>query len=155
MTKQSNFAEQLRRARGRLPLQRLKIAVKGSEVEVIASSTSHVCGVSILAKHNLKHRRKESTKRQRTSSTSSPSDSKIVLANLASDDEDENGQKPREGGQNKIRGAAARNQRNKELREKEEKREQERTEAASRRKARSERRKADGKGPSLKTNIED
>ena len=50
----------------------------------------------------------------------------------------------REGGQNKIRGAAARNHRNKELREQEEKREQERAEAAAKRKARSERRRGDG-----------
>ena len=61
-----------------------------------------------------------------------------------SDDGNDNETKPREGGTNKIRGAAARNHRNKELRESEGKREQERAEAAGRRKARIERRKGDG-----------
>ena len=97
-----------------------------------------------VTKYSFESRRKEDTKRQRTISSSSPSDSKTLLANAVSDDEDHELRKARDGGQTKIRGAAARNSRNKELREQEGKKEQERAEAAGRRKARSERRRADG-----------
>ena len=96
-----------------------------------------------VADHDSNPRRKEDTKRQRTTFSSSPSDGKTILAETMSDDGDDDSVKPQEGPK-KIRGAAARNHRNKELREQEEKREQDRAEAAGRRKARSERRKADG-----------
>lgn len=84
-------------------------------------------------------------KRQRTlGPSSSPSDNKILALSANSEDEDEKA--PRTEGANKIRGAAARNHRAKELREREaaQQREQERADAAGRRKARSERRRGEG-----------
>ncbi len=90
--------------------------------------------------------RHEDAKRQRVSSdsSSSPSDSKTLHPNAESDEEADQSLKVGGGSHKKIRGAAARNHRDKELREREEKRERERADAAGRRKGRAERRRADG-----------
>ena len=94
-------------------------------------------------------RRKESTKRQRTGSGSSspPSDSRTLLPNPDSEDEGDKPIKAAGGSHKKIRGAAARNHRDKEIRDREEKRERERADAAGRRKGRAERRRGDGMYP--------
>lgn len=96
-------------------------------------------------------RRKEDTKRQRTGSDSSslPSDSKTLLPNADSDEEGDQSTKAPTGSHKKMRGAAARNHRDKEIRDREEKRERERADAAGRRKGRAERRRGDGISPSL------
>lgn len=89
--------------------------------------------------------RKEDTKRQRTGSDSSslPSDSKTLLPNADSDEDADQPTKAPAGSYKKMRGAAARNHRDKEIRDREEKRERERADAAGRRKGRAERRRGD------------
>ena len=100
-----------------------------------------------------KIRRKEDTKRQRTGSDSSslPSDSKTLLPNADSDEDAGQTTKAAAGSHKKIRGAAARNRREKEIRDREEKRERERADAAGRRKGRAERRRGDGMSCKLPT----
>lgn len=95
-------------------------------------------------------RRKEDTKRQRTGSDSSslPSDSKTLLPNVDSDEGDQSTKAPAVS-HKKMRGAAARNHRDKEIRDREEKRERERADAAGRRKGRAERRRGDGTSSTL------
>jgi hypothetical protein len=83
--------------------------------------------------NKLCYRIKQEPKRQRTSSRS-PSNSPVV--------ESEEDSLKTAAAKQKPRGAAARSQREKEQRDKE--RERERIEAATRRKGRAERRKADG-----------
>jgi hypothetical protein len=91
------------------------------------------CGVTGTEADRICHRTKPEIKRQRTGSRS-PSGSPV----LESEDDSTRASAPRQ----KPRGAAARSQHQKELREKD--KEKERTEAASRRKGRAERRKVDG-----------
>lgn len=90
--------------------------------------------------------RHEDTKRQRISSdsSSSPSDSKTLHPNAESDEEADQSLKIAGGSHKTIRGAATRNNRDKEIRDREEKRERERADAAGRRKGRAERRRVDG-----------
>jgi len=102
-------------------------------------------GISLADTMLVRRGKEDNTKRQRTSGpSSSPSDSKTFAPNAHSEDEEEKAPKPE--GANKIRGAAARNHRAKEFREREaaQQREQERADAAGRRKARSERRRGEG-----------
>ncbi|CAD6587963.1 MAG: hypothetical protein ASARMPRED_003362 [Alectoria sarmentosa] len=89
--------------------------------------------------------RNESAKRQRTTSgsASSASQSKKRRRDADSEDEIEKPEKSRN-----IRGAAARNQRNKEFRDREAQREKERTDALGGRKGRAERRRGDDSDPS-------
>lgn len=119
-----------------------------SEVVAIANSKPPpYIKYSIIrsADENSSSRRIEDTKRRRTGSgSSSPSNGKAFLQDANSEDEGDTGSKSGEGGYKKIRGAAARNHRNKELREREEKRERERADAAGRRKGRAERRQGNG-----------
>ncbi|KAI9812335.1 MAG: hypothetical protein M1827_004784 [Pycnora praestabilis] len=90
---------------------------------------------------------KPSHKRQRTAteSPSSPSHptTHSTSHNVGSDDETPLTKNGGNGGGRKVRGAAARNHIQKELRERENDKERERADAASRRKGRAERRKAD------------
>ena len=132
---------------------------KGSHAEAreaaaTASSTAQYPRMRLERHANgdhFSHRRKEGLKRQRTMSrpSSSPFDSKDVAPNADSEDEDEKDSKIEVV--SKIRGAAARNHRAKELRERDsqQQREQERADATGRRKARSERRRGEGWLPPL------
>ena len=88
-------------------------------------------------------------KRQRTTSGSSSSPSNIKKSQEGVESEDDAGLAGNQNdGAKKIRGAAARNHREKELRDREKEREKERADAAGRRKGRAERaerRRGDGK----------
>ncbi|KAL8792470.1 MAG: hypothetical protein Q9195_004926 [Heterodermia aff. obscurata] len=126
--------------------EQLRRAIEESKKEVKVANSEF--GRKGKRSRSDSEQRKGDTKRQRTTSSSPPSDSKTLPPEPASDDDNDNETKPQDGGQNKIRGAAARNHRNKELREQEERREQERAEAAAKRKARSERRRGDDSDPS-------
>ena len=93
------------------------------------------------------HRREDGKKRQRTDSGSSSSShdqatdfNGVMVGDAAHEGDD----------QKMIRGAAARNHRAKELREREEQREKQKADAAGRRKGRAERRRGDGT-PALKS----
>jgi hypothetical protein len=90
------------------------------------------------------HSHKESVKRQRTNSHSSstPSLTRSTAVPASSSDEALAIKRDHETSPKRIRGAAAKNHREKELREQ---RERERLDAATRRKVRSERRRGDGK----------
>ena len=99
----------------------------------------------LLADQSGSSSRKEPIKRQRTSSNSqSPSFDKPKSNRTSSSDEALAAIKQSEHSPKKIRGAAARNHREKEQREQ---REKERADAAGRRKARSEKRRGDGMAP--------
>lgn len=168
--KPSNFEEQLRRAkRSAKPRAHLSAHEEANEAEVIVNSKLmsifcfQIAGVLLQTTHSRQlgdvttfgepanlflptSRRKEDTKRQRTGSDSSspPSDSKTLLPNVDTDEEADRSTKAVSGSHKKMRGAAARNHRDKEIREREEKRERERADAAGRRKGRAERRRGDG-----------
>jgi hypothetical protein len=87
----------------------------------------------------LRLRKPDSSKRQRTASASpSPSGDPRRFASQVDSDDGTNGKVT---GSKKIRGAAARNHREKELREE---RERSRQEAANKRKGRAERRRVEG-----------
>ena len=90
-------------------------------------------------------RRKEDIKRQRTNSGSSscPSSNKLAQ-HLDWEDEALSTNKSNDLNPKRIRGAAARNHREKEMRDREKEREKERADAAGRRKGRAERRRGDG-----------
>ena len=94
-------------------------------------------------------RRNENVKRQRTTSgsASSASQSKICRRGAESEDEVEKPEKSKI-----IRGAAARNHRNKEVRDREAQREKERADAHGNRKGRAERRRGDGNVPQSSLN---
>lgn len=96
----------------------------------------------LLTEHSNRH----VSKRQRTNSSSAPDPTK--RSRSLSDGGSENGQGPNGTKDSKrIRGAAARNQREKELREKQKEKElaaTQRAEAARKREARSERRRGEG-----------
>lgn len=100
----------------------------------------------ILLRVLISTNRHEDTKRQRISSdsSSSHSDSKTLHPNAESDEEADQSLKITGGNHKTIRGAATRNNRDKEIRDREEKRERERADAAGRRKGRAERRRVDG-----------
>lgn len=84
-------------------------------------------------------RKHDASKRQRTASASpSPSND---LARFASQNDSDDGANMRDGGAKRIRGAAARNHKEKELREE---KERQRAEAANKRKGRADRRRVDG-----------
>ncbi len=89
-------------------------------------------------------RRNENVKRQRTTSGSASSASQSKSRRHDADSENEIGkpEKPKN-----IRGAAARNHRNKEVRDREAQREKERADALGGRKGRAERRRGDGLFP--------
>ena len=150
MTKPSSFVEPLKRAGKKLELQAQRAAhAEAREAAAIASSRAHPAGNTYQAvlTPTFVLRRNGDTKRQRTTSrpSSSPSESKTLVPHA--DSEDEEGKGPKTEETTKIRGAAARNHRAKEIREREvqQQREQERADAAGRRKARSERRRGEGK----------
>ena len=84
-------------------------------------------------------RKHEASKRQRTASGApSPSNE---LSRFASQNDSDDGANVRNGGTKRIRGAAARNHKEKELREE---KERQRVEAANKRKGRADRRRVDG-----------
>ncbi|KAI4109441.1 MAG: hypothetical protein L6R37_000598 [Teloschistes peruensis] len=87
---------------------------------------------------------KDDKKRQRTKSGSSASSNEKPSAQEANEEEADKSKPIVPSAAKPIRGAAARNHRNKELRDLEEKREKERADAAGRRKGRAERRRGDG-----------
>ncbi|KAL8954169.1 MAG: hypothetical protein Q9222_000053 [Ikaeria aurantiellina] len=94
---------------------------------------------------------KESSKRQRTKSGSSTTSSnEKSITKQEEDDEEETAETNTAipSAAKSVRGAAARNHRNKEFREREEKREKDRADAAGRRKGRAERRRGDESDPS-------
>lgn len=87
------------------------------------------------------NRRNENAKRQRTASGSASSASQGKSRRHGADSEDDI-EKPEKT--KNIRGAAARNHRNKEVRDREAQREKERTDTLGGRKGRAERRRGDG-----------
>lgn len=89
-------------------------------------------------------RGKDDNKRQRTKSGSSASSNEKPSAQEGNEEEADKSKPIVPSATKSIRGAAARNHRNKELRDLEEKREKERADAAGRRKGRAERRRGDG-----------
>ena len=91
-------------------------------------------------------------KRQRTASGSSSSASQSKSGRRGAESENEV-EKPEKS--NIIRGAAARNHRNKEVRDREAQREKERADAHGNRKGRAERRRGDGTVPSGLTQLFD
>ena len=153
--RQSSSVGQLKKARRRRGLLvQIPARGRGSEAEARANSKPIpciLCSTLHSADEDSTIRRLEDTKRQRTGSgsSSSPPNGKISPQDVNSEDEGDAGTKSGEGGNKKIRGAAARNHRNKELREREEQRERERADAAGRRKGRAERRRGDGIAPSV------
>ena len=86
----------------------------------------------------------DDNKRQRKESGSSASSNGKAFVDEVEDDR-EDGKAPASSSAQTVRGAAAQNRRNKELRERDEKRERDRADAAGRRKGRAERRRGDGK----------
>ncbi|KAL8665131.1 MAG: hypothetical protein Q9202_002531 [Teloschistes flavicans] len=89
-------------------------------------------------------RGKDDNKRQRTKSGSYASSNEKPFAQVCNEDEADRSKPMVPSAGKSIRGAAARNHRNKELRDLEEKREKDRADAAGRRKGRAERRRGDG-----------
>lgn len=107
--------------------------MSGRRAGAMASLTSVCC-----------YRPDEGSKRQRTESASSASSNDKQRAQAdEGENKDSNAGAPTAG--KNIRGAAARNHRNKELRQREEKQQKDRLDAASKRKGRAERRRGDGK----------
>ncbi|KAL8694690.1 MAG: hypothetical protein Q9218_000701 [Villophora microphyllina] len=92
--------------------------------------------------------RNDDNKRQRTKSGSSTSSNIKGLTQEGNEGEADENKPTGSSAPKSIRGAAARNHRNKEIREREEKREKDRTDAAGRRKGRAERRRGDESDPS-------
>lgn len=151
MMKPNKYGEQLKKAKKKatLPAHLLALEeVKEAEVKVISMFflSLRFLDVVILFPVLISDNRPEDTKRQRISSdsSSSPSDSKTLHPNAESDEEADQSLKIAGGGHKMIRGAATRNNRDKEIRDREEKRERERADAAGRRKGRAERRRVDG-----------
>lgn len=129
------------------PQARLRADQRASGVEAKAKSENHKISLEIpVLRENLAlqadwNRRNENVKRQRTTSgsASSVSQSKSRPRDADSDNETEKPEKTKS-----IRGAAARNHRNKEVRDREAQREKERADALGGRKGRAERRRGDG-----------
>lgn len=98
-------------------------------------------------------RTKDGSKRPRTDSGSSASSSNPRGAQDNVEIEAEDTQVAASSTGKNIRGAAARNHRNKELREREEKQQKDRLDAASKRKGRAEKRRGDGKTPDHQSHL--
>ena len=135
LTKRSNFEEPLRKVRGRVePLARLRARGKASAVGAKAKSTFPLYWFAFSASSEstqltIFYSRKEDTKRQRTTSGSGSSNSQSKNRRPGADS-DEEAEKPERF--KNIRGAAARNHRNKEVRDREAQRDRERVDSGGR-----------------------
>ena len=123
-----------------------------------SDSEEYVCPSLQLSKtrrrntnHLLFFRTKQNIKRQRTASGSPSNPSNPNTNSTSHDAESDDGSPSNKesghGGPKRIRSGAARNHREKELRDREAEREKARAEAAGRRKGRAERRRGDGRDP--------
>ncbi|KAL8843314.1 MAG: hypothetical protein Q9170_000172 [Blastenia crenularia] len=126
--------------------EQLRRAIEESKKEghVAPDSTSHIAKRS----RDGSVLRKDDYKRQRTESGSSASSNAKQVAREKIEDETADVKTRASSTAKNIRGAAARNHRNRELREREERQDKDRLDAAGRRKGRAERRRGDESDPS-------
>ena len=144
MMKPSSYAEPLKRARKTASPKSMGQG-KGNAVEARAKSRCLVYPRRLIAMLIHFLRIGEDAKRRRTMSGSTSSNSKNQRQEAASEDEIDKTEKSKN-----IRGAAARNHRAKEIREREAAREKERAEA-TKRKGQNHKRKSDGRKLSMYT----
>lgn len=138
--KQLNYNEQSKRVKER----RVAKAPRGGPQDVRNGDAVTVKSRQSFSRTSIdvdKCRKPEGSKRQRTASASPSSSPSRELHRFASQADSDDGTNGRPSGGKKIRGAAARNHKEKELREE---REKARLEAATKRKGRAERRRVEG-----------